>query len=174
MSMVWPCPLAVDAYALMGGAVKVPRSVCPSCSSSIVSARVTGSYVRWRGRWEVVGLQLMDAAVCARTHNPELAGQLREQAQIVFGSEACLAILELGNARQLPAPGSPGFEEFIDLAAAGDVEIATVVLVRNHQWLPSAATANGSPTTARPGKIPARNPARSSSPHRSPSKTRSP
>lgn len=56
--------------------------------------------------------------------------------QIVFGSRACLAILELANTGQLPAPGSPGFEEFIELAAAGDVEIATVVLVKNHRWLP--------------------------------------
>jgi len=31
MSIVWPCPLTVDAYASMGRAVQVPRPDCPSC-----------------------------------------------------------------------------------------------------------------------------------------------
>ena len=28
MSMVWPCPLTVDAYASVGRAVQVPRPEC--------------------------------------------------------------------------------------------------------------------------------------------------
>ena len=35
MSMVWPCPLTVDAYAQQGRAVRVPRPECPSCSSPV-------------------------------------------------------------------------------------------------------------------------------------------
>ena len=45
MSIVWPCPLTVDAYALMGRAVKVPRPQCPSC---LVPAGF------WSGYWRHV------------------------------------------------------------------------------------------------------------------------
>src|SRR5437773_10309524 len=45
MSMVWPCPLTVGAYASMGRAVKVPRPECPSC---------LGPVVFWSGYWRHV------------------------------------------------------------------------------------------------------------------------
>jgi transposase-like protein len=45
MSMVWPCPLTVDAYASMGRAVKVPRPECPSCLVPVVF---------WSGYWRHV------------------------------------------------------------------------------------------------------------------------
>ena len=48
MSMVWPCPLTVDAYASMGRAVKVPRPECPSC---------LGPVVFWSGYWRYVRQQ---------------------------------------------------------------------------------------------------------------------
>ena len=48
MSIVWPCPLTVDAYALMGRAVRVPRPECPSCSSPVVF---------WSGYWRHVRCQ---------------------------------------------------------------------------------------------------------------------
>ena len=49
MSMVWPCPLTVDAYASMGRAVKVPRPECPSC--------LMGPVVFWSGYWRHVRRQ---------------------------------------------------------------------------------------------------------------------
>ena len=48
MSMVWPCPLTVDAYASMGRAVKVPRPECPSCLVPVVF---------WSGYWRHVRRQ---------------------------------------------------------------------------------------------------------------------
>src|SRR5947207_855018 len=36
MSMVWPCPLTVGAYASMGRAVRVPRPGCPSWLGGVV------------------------------------------------------------------------------------------------------------------------------------------
>src|SRR2546429_4564017 len=45
MSMVWPCPLTVGAYASMGRAVRVPRPECPSC---------LGPVVFWSGYWRHV------------------------------------------------------------------------------------------------------------------------
>src|SRR2546429_3411939 len=45
MSMVWPCPLTVGAYASMGRAVRVPRPECPSCP---------GPVVFWSGYWRHV------------------------------------------------------------------------------------------------------------------------
>jgi hypothetical protein len=48
MSMVWPCPLTVGAYASMGRAVKVPRPECPSCLVPVVF---------WSGYWRHVRRQ---------------------------------------------------------------------------------------------------------------------
>src|SRR6516225_4181482 len=48
MSMVWPCPLTVDAYASMGRAVKAPRPECPSCLVPVVF---------WSGYWRHVRRQ---------------------------------------------------------------------------------------------------------------------
>jgi hypothetical protein len=45
VSMVWPCPLTVDAYASLGRAVRVPRPECPSCLSPVVF---------WSGYWRHV------------------------------------------------------------------------------------------------------------------------
>ena len=50
MSMVWPCPLTVDAYASMGRAVKVPRPECPSCLGPVVFWSGYWRYIRWRGQ----------------------------------------------------------------------------------------------------------------------------
>ena len=50
MSIVWPCPLTVDAYASMGRAVKVPRPQCPSCLVPVVFWSGYWRHVRWLGR----------------------------------------------------------------------------------------------------------------------------
>ena len=50
MSMVWPCPLTVDAYASMGRAVKVPRPECPSCLVPVVFWSGYWRHVRWQER----------------------------------------------------------------------------------------------------------------------------
>jgi 5-methylcytosine-specific restriction endonuclease McrA len=85
----------------------------------------------------------MDTAARAHAGDPELSLQLTEQTRTILGCEAFLALLELSAAGKLPRPGSPGFGEFIEMAAAGDVEIATVVLVKEHEWVPTGRMAGG-------------------------------
>jgi hypothetical protein len=36
VAIVWPCPLAVDAYAAAGREVGLPRPDCPSCAAPLV------------------------------------------------------------------------------------------------------------------------------------------
>src|SRR6266704_6269446 len=50
MSIVWPCPLTVDAYASMGRAVQVPRPDCPSCLVPTVFWSGYWRYIRWQGQ----------------------------------------------------------------------------------------------------------------------------
>ncbi len=66
MSIVWPCPLTVDAYALMGRAVKVPRPQCPWC---LVPAGFWSGY--WRHVRCLAAERKIFILIC-----PELSGQL--------------------------------------------------------------------------------------------------
>ena len=68
MSMVWPCPLTVDAYASMGRAVGVPRPDCPSCSSPVVSWSGYWRHVRWRGRCRKIFIPRVRCRGCGVTH----------------------------------------------------------------------------------------------------------
>lgn len=102
--------------------------------------------------WAAGALRLIDTAVRAHAGNPQLSLQLAEQAEMILGSQASMAIVELGAAGELPPPGSPGFAEFIEMAAVGDVEIATVVLIRDHEWIPGSAAGE------KPRQVPAPKP----------------
>ncbi len=42
MSILWPCPLAVDAYAACGQAIDPPRPPCPACGAPTQA---------WHGYW---------------------------------------------------------------------------------------------------------------------------
>ena len=68
MSMVWPCPLTVDAYASMGRAVKVPRPDCPSCSGPVVFWSGYWRYVRWLGRCRKIFIRRVRCRACRVTH----------------------------------------------------------------------------------------------------------
>jgi Domain of unknown function (DUF6431) len=68
MSMVWPCPLTVDAYVLLGRAVRVPRPVCPSCSSPVVFWSGYWRYVRWQGRCRKIFIRRVRCRGCGVTH----------------------------------------------------------------------------------------------------------
>ena len=50
MAIVWPCPLAVDAYAAAGREVGFPRPSCPSCAGPLVFWSGYRRYVRAAGR----------------------------------------------------------------------------------------------------------------------------
>jgi len=53
MTIVWPCPLSVDAYAAAGRDIEVPRPRCPSCSQPM---GFWGFYTRYLRAGEVVRL----------------------------------------------------------------------------------------------------------------------
>jgi len=68
MSMVWPCPLTVGAYASMGRAVQVPRPGCPSCSSPVVFWSGYWRHVRWRRQERKIFIPRVRCRVCGVTH----------------------------------------------------------------------------------------------------------
>jgi len=80
-----------------------------------------------------VPLKLMDRAR-AWKHDKDLSNRLTDQAAGLLGHDAVLTIIGLENAK-LPNCGTPAREQFTDLAQAGDVEIATVILIRDHEYV---------------------------------------
>jgi hypothetical protein len=68
MSMVWPCPLTVDAYASMGRAVQVPRPECPSCSSPVVFWSGYWRHVRWQEREQKIFIPRVRCRGCGVSH----------------------------------------------------------------------------------------------------------
>ena len=81
-----------------------------------------------------VSLKLMDQAR-AWKHDKDLSNRLTDQAVGLLGHDAVLTIIGLQNAGKLPNCGTPAWEQFINLAEAGDGEIATVLLIRDHEYL---------------------------------------
>jgi Domain of unknown function (DUF6431) len=68
MSMVWPCPLTVDAYVLLGRAVRVPRPRCPLCSSPVVFWSGYWRHVRWQERERKIFIPRVRCCGCGVTH----------------------------------------------------------------------------------------------------------
>jgi hypothetical protein len=68
MSMVWPCPLTVDAYALLGRVVRVPRPRCPACSSPVVFWSGYWRHVRWQERERKIFIPRVRCCGCGVTH----------------------------------------------------------------------------------------------------------
>jgi hypothetical protein len=81
-----------------------------------------------------VPLKLTDRARTLK-HDKDLSNRLTGQAAGLLGHGAVLTIIGLQNAGKIPNCGTPAWEQLIDLAEAGDVEIATVVLIRDHQYV---------------------------------------
>ena len=68
MSMVWPCPLTVGAYASMGRAVKVPRPECPSCLGPVVFWSGYWRHVRASGRCRKMFVPRLRCGPCRVSH----------------------------------------------------------------------------------------------------------
>jgi transposase-like protein len=68
MSMVWPCPLTVDAYASLGRAVRVPRPPCPSCLSPVVFWSGYWRHVRRQERERKIFIPRVRCRGCGVTH----------------------------------------------------------------------------------------------------------
>ena len=68
MSIVWPCPLTVDAYASVGRAVQVPRPDCPSCLVPAVFWSGYWRYIRWRGQERKIFIRRVRCRACGVTY----------------------------------------------------------------------------------------------------------
>ena len=90
-----------------------------------------------------VALKLMDRVARARKHDKDLSNRLTDQAAGLPGHDAVLTIIGLQNAGKLPNCGTPAWAQFIDLAGVGDVEIATVILIRDHEYVCEDRVARG-------------------------------
>jgi hypothetical protein len=82
-----------------------------------------------------VALKLLDQADRAFTYNRELGHRLTREATELLGPDAILTIIELQKAGKLPHCATPAWDQFMEMAAAGDVEIATVILVRDREYV---------------------------------------
>jgi serine kinase of HPr protein (carbohydrate metabolism regulator) len=82
-----------------------------------------------------MALKLLDQADRAYLHNRDLTMRLTREAAGLIGDDAVLTILELQKAGKLPHCVTPAWTQFMELAASGDVEIATVILIRDREYV---------------------------------------
>ena len=88
-----------------------------------------------------VALKLLDQADRAAPHDRELSHRLTREATGLLGPDAVLTILKLQQAGKLPHGGTPAWAEFMEMAAAGDVEFAIVILIRDRGYVCQDRTA---------------------------------
>ena len=82
-----------------------------------------------------VALKLLDQADRAFPYNRELGHRLTREATELLGPDAILTIIELQKAGKLPHCATAAWDQFMEMAAAGDVEIATVILIRDREYV---------------------------------------
>jgi hypothetical protein len=68
VAIVWPCPLAVDAYAAAGRDLGFPRPDCPSCAGPLVFWSGYRRYVREAGRYWKIFVPRLRCARCGMSH----------------------------------------------------------------------------------------------------------
>jgi Domain of unknown function (DUF6431) len=68
VAIVWPCPLAVDAYAAAGREVEFPRPGCPSCAGPLVFWSGYRRHVRAAGRCRRIFVPRLRCAPCRVSH----------------------------------------------------------------------------------------------------------
>ena len=68
VAIVWPCPLAVDAYEAAGRDVLFPRPACPSCAGPLVFWSGYRRYVRAAGRCRKIFVPRLRCASCGVSH----------------------------------------------------------------------------------------------------------
>jgi hypothetical protein len=67
-AIVWPCPLAVDAYPSTGRDLGFPRPDCPSCAGPLVFWAGYRRYVREAGRYWKIFVSRLRCARCGVSH----------------------------------------------------------------------------------------------------------
>jgi hypothetical protein len=80
-------------------------------------------------------LKLLDQADRVWPYNRDLSLRLSREATELLGPDAFLTIIELQKAGTLPHCATPAWDQFMEKAAAGDVEIAAVILIRDHEYV---------------------------------------
>jgi transposase-like protein len=68
VAIVWPCPLAVDAYARAGRDVEFPRPGCPACSAPMIFWSGYRRWVRQAGSCARVFVPRVRCRPCGVTH----------------------------------------------------------------------------------------------------------
>jgi hypothetical protein len=68
VAIVWPCPLAVDAYAAAGRQVGFPRPDCPSCGGRLVFWSGYRRHVRQAGGCRKIFIPRLRCRPCGVTH----------------------------------------------------------------------------------------------------------
>ncbi len=68
MAIVWPCPLAVDAYVAAGRGVEFPRPACPSCRVPLMFWSGYRRHVRAAGRCRKIFVPRLRCGRCRVTH----------------------------------------------------------------------------------------------------------
>ena len=68
MAIVWPCPLAVDAYAAAGREAEFPRPLCPSCRVPMVFWSGYRRHVREAGGCRKIFIPRLRCGSCRVTH----------------------------------------------------------------------------------------------------------
>jgi len=68
VTIVWPCPLSVDAYAAAGRDVEFPRPDCPSCELPMTFWSGYRRFVREAGLCQQIFVPRVSCPRCAVTH----------------------------------------------------------------------------------------------------------
>src|SRR3974390_3765415 len=108
MSMVWPCPLTVDAYASMGRAVQVPRPECPSCSRPAVFWSGYWRHVRWLGRCRKIFIRRVRCRACRVSHALLPAFTLAWRLDAAEAAGAVIGLVASGRCGVRPAAARVG------------------------------------------------------------------
>jgi hypothetical protein len=68
VAIVWPCPLAVDAYAQAGRDLGFPRPDCPACAGPMTFWSGYRRYVREAGRCQRIFVPRVRCGPCRASH----------------------------------------------------------------------------------------------------------
>jgi hypothetical protein len=68
MAIIWPCPLALEAYAAAGRDVKVPRAACRECRQPLIFWSGYPRFVRSGAVAVRIWVRRGRCAPCSRTH----------------------------------------------------------------------------------------------------------
>ena len=103
MTIVWPCSMSVDAYAVAGREVEVPRPECPSCSAPMAWWSGYRRYVRHGGSCHRIFVRRVRCGPCQQTHALLPAFVLFGRLDVVESVGAVIAEVAAGRSGVRPA-----------------------------------------------------------------------